>query len=284
MQKFRATDAVGIATDKTAGLPVCTMPWYYEVDRQQRGPVSEDEFAGLVQAGTVRAETLVWKDGWPDWRPYAAVAAGAVPAAGIAPDGAGDTAVCAVSGKTMLKRDMLEFEGRWVGAEHKAEFFQRLREGVALPQEVVYATVGRRWLAKIVDGLLVGVVNAIVGAVLGVVFAGSIAGGGPEAAGGMALLMQVVIQLSGIVLALAYTVYFVRKDDATPGKKMLGLRLLRANGDKLSTGRIIGRYFAEWVSSITLGIGYLMAAFDKEQRRSLHDRMCDTRVIDVRGR
>ncbi len=267
------------------------MPWYYEVDRQQRGPVSEDEFAGLVQTGVVRAETLVWKDGWPDWRTYASVAAGAAvaPAPGSAAGAAGlgasgETAVCAVSGKTMLKRDMLEFEGRWVGAEHKAEFFQRLREGVALPQEVVYATVGRRWLAKIVDGLLIGVVNAVVGAGLGLAFAGSIAGGDAGDASGKAILMQVLIQVSGIVLTLVYTVYFVRKDDATPGKKIMGLRLLRSDGSKLTTGRIIGRYFAEWVSSITLGIGYLMAAFDKEQRRALHDRMCDTRVIDVRGR
>jgi hypothetical protein len=28
-----------------------------------------------------------------------------------------------------------------------------------------------------------------------------------------------------------------------------------------------------------LCIGYLMVAFDKEQRRGLHDRMCDTRVV-----
>jgi hypothetical protein len=153
VEKFHATDAVGIATDGRPGLPVVTMPWYYEVDRQQRGPVSEDEFAGLVQTGVVRAETLVWKDGWPDWRPYATVSAGGAAAPAQAVAGAfglgasGETAVCAVSGKTMLKREMLEFEGRWVGAEHKAEFFQRLREGVALPQEVVYATVGRRWLA-----------------------------------------------------------------------------------------------------------------------------------------
>ena len=26
-------------------------------------------------------------------------------------------------------------------------------------------------------------------------------------------------------------------------------------------------------------IGYLMAAFDREQHRALHDRICDTRVI-----
>ncbi len=50
------------------------MPWYYEVDRQQRGPVSDQEFAGLVQAGTIRAETLVWQEGWENWRTWGSVA------------------------------------------------------------------------------------------------------------------------------------------------------------------------------------------------------------------
>lgn len=59
------------------------MSWYFEVNREQRGPVTEEEFAGLVRSGTVRAETLVWREGWADWRAWGQVAAeqagGAVP-------------------------------------------------------------------------------------------------------------------------------------------------------------------------------------------------------------
>lgn len=244
------------------------MPWYYEVDRQQRGPVSDQEFAGLVQAGTIRAETLVWQEGWANWRTYGSVAGGAGA-------GADDTAVCAVSGRRLPKRDMLEFEGRWVSAEHKEEFFQRLREGVSQPTEMVYASFGRRFGAKIIDGVILAVVGAVTGGITGALVAVS----GPEAAVGLGVLEQ----LLSIGVGLAYSIYFIRKNDATPGKKWLGLRLVRADGSSLSTGRIVGRYFSEWVSSLILCIGYLMAAFDKEQRRALHDRMCDTRVIDVRG-
>lgn len=244
------------------------MPWYYEVDRQQRGPVSDQEFAGLVQAGSIRAETLVWQEGWANWRTYGSVAGGAGA-------GADDTAVCAVSGRRLPKRDMLEFEGRWVSAEHKEEFFQRLREGVSQPTEMVYASFGRRFGAKFIDGAILGVV----GAVFGGVFGGLTAVAGPEVAVGL----QAVNQIVSIGLGLLYSIYFIKKNDATPGKKWLGLKLVRADGSSLSTGRIVGRYFAEWVSLFTIYIGYLMAAFDKEQRRALHDRMCDTRVIDVRG-
>jgi hypothetical protein len=47
----------------------------------------------------------------------------------------------------------------------------------------------------------------------------------------------------------------------------------------LSSGRIVGRYFAEMLSFITLGIGYLQAAFDERERRTLHDNLADTRVV-----
>jgi uncharacterized RDD family membrane protein YckC len=43
----------------------------------------------------------------------------------------------------------------------------------------------------------------------------------------------------------------------------------------------VGRYFAQWISAIILAIGYIMAAFD-DQKRALHDRICETRVIHVR--
>lgn len=257
------------------------MSWYYEIDRQQLGPVSDEEFAAMVQAGTIRPESLVWKQGWPEWRAYNSVTGVNAEAAGSAD---ADTAVCAVSGRRLPKSQMLEFEGRWVGVEHKDEFFQRLREGVNIPHEMVYATFGRRFGAKLIDGLIIGGITVVINMALAFAMIGSVtATGNTDGATGMMIAHQVFSNLVSIGLGLGYSIYFVRKNNATPGKKILGLNLVRADGSKLSTGRIVGRYFAEWVSSMILFIGYLMAAFDKEQRRTLHDRMCDTRVIDVRG-
>ncbi len=259
------------------------MPWYYEANRQQRGPVTDEEFSSLVQAGTVHAETLVWREGMANWLPYAQAYAAATGGAAVAA-GAGaldpDTAVCAVSGRRLPKRDMLEFEGRWVSAEHKEEFFQRLREGVSQPAEMVYAGFWIRFGAKLIDGVILWVINMVIalggGFLLGLLFASQMGGEGSLTA---MIAIQVFIQVASIAATLAYSIYFIRKWDATPGKRMLGLRVLRADGASLSTGRIIGRYFAEWLSGMILLIGYLMAAFDPEQRRALHDRICDTRVI-----
>jgi uncharacterized RDD family membrane protein YckC len=65
---------------------------------------------------------------------------------------------------------------------------------------------------------------------------------------------------------------------ATPGKMALGMKVIRADGQPLSVGLSLGRWAASWVSCLTLFIGYIIAAFDA-QKRTLHDHICDTRVV-----
>ena len=93
------------------------------------------------------------------------------------------------------------------------------------------------------------------------------------------------IALVGFLLAFVwffgYQIFFIRKYDATPGQMALGLKVLRADGAKLSVGRIIGRFFGFALAAVILYIGLIMVAFDDE-KRGLHDRMCDTRVIKTR--
>jgi uncharacterized RDD family membrane protein YckC len=60
----------------------------------------------------------------------------------------------------------------------------------------------------------------------------------------------------------------------------LSLKVVRADGSKVSYMRAFGRAAAEIVSGILLLIGYIIAGFDDE-KRALHDRMCDTRVVGV---
>jgi uncharacterized RDD family membrane protein YckC len=92
------------------------------------------------------------------------------------------------------------------------------------------------------------------------------------------LTETVIVALFGILIAASYNVFFVGKYGATPGKMALKLKVVRADGSSLTYGRACGRYFAELLSSLACMIGYIMAAFD-EEKRALHDRICDTRVI-----
>jgi len=90
--------------------------------------------------------------------------------------------------------------------------------------------------------------------------------------------VMLAFQLLNYAIAIAYETVFLRYRGATLGKMMLGLKVLRSNGDTLGWGISIGRYFMYLVSGIILLVGYVMAGFDSE-KRALHDRVCDTRVI-----
>jgi uncharacterized RDD family membrane protein YckC len=79
-------------------------------------------------------------------------------------------------------------------------------------------------------------------------------------------------------MGASYEAFFVVKYAATPGKMLCRLQVLTPGGQKLKTGRAIGRYFAKLLSSMTCAVGFLLAAFD-EQKRTLHDHICSTRVM-----
>jgi len=43
--------------------------WYYAREGQRQGPVPEGRLRELIAAGQVRPDDLVWRAGFPDWRP-----------------------------------------------------------------------------------------------------------------------------------------------------------------------------------------------------------------------
>ena len=95
---------------------------------------------------------------------------------------------------------------------------------------------------------------------------------------GAFIAVTCVSYLLAFGFGIAYEVYFLGKSGATPGKKVCNIRVVMADGGPLSYGRATGRYFAQMLSGMTLGIGYIIAAFDAE-KRSLHDHICSTRVV-----
>ena len=65
---------------------------------------------------------------------------------------------------------------------------------------------------------------------------------------------------------------------ATPGKRLLGLRVVDLNGNKISFGRAVGRYFGKWLSSLIFGIGYIMVGIT-DRKQGLHDKLAETYVV-----
>jgi hypothetical protein len=55
------------------------MNWYYVINGQQSGPVTEAQLDDLARAGTIKADTLVWAEGMANWLPYSQARSGGVP-------------------------------------------------------------------------------------------------------------------------------------------------------------------------------------------------------------
>jgi uncharacterized RDD family membrane protein YckC len=79
-------------------------------------------------------------------------------------------------------------------------------------------------------------------------------------------------------LQMLYSTFFHGKFGATPGKMAVKIRVVRSDGSPIGFGRAFGRFFATVLSGLLCNIGYIIAAFDPE-KRALHDRICDTRVV-----
>jgi uncharacterized RDD family membrane protein YckC len=261
------------------------MQWYYAEDNKQVGPFSDEDFKDLTSSGKVTAETLVWHEGMPQWAAYGSLsgpapeiqsepADAAAKAAPAAPDGAKGTGTCVECGKEFPLEDMIQYEHSTVCAECKPTFFQRLQEGASVPGTMDYGGFWIRFAAKFLDGIIMSVVNTAVSFIATALGVAAAQAGSPEAALGLQMIV-IVIQLC---LRIAYDTFFVGKFGATPGKMACKLQVVRSDGSKLTYGRALGRHFGEWVTGLTLTVGYIIAAFDDE-KRTLHDRICDTRVI-----
>ena len=149
-----------------------------------------------------------------------------------------------------------------------------------------YAGFWIRLLARMIDGFILSIPTVVLVIplmiMLGIAGArGRLSPFGMVPFGPAALMIQGVLMLISIAVGATYETYFVSTRGATPGKMALGLRIVRPNGSPVSAGLAFGRYLAHLLSGYLLGIGYLMAAFDGE-KRALHDRICETRVVYAR--
>ena len=118
------------------------MNWFYVDAGQQAGPVPDEQLDELVRGGKVRADTLVWREGLANWQPYShARPEGIQPPAPVAPPPPMAGAVTP-------------------GAPPPAG----MAPGMAMPGAAYaldYAGFWIRFVAKMIDGLIVGVIFGI---------------------------------------------------------------------------------------------------------------------------
>ena len=108
------------------------MSWYYAENNERRGPIEDAQFDLLVAQGTIRPDTLVWREGLTNWvrltesdhRPGVADAAAATTRTSE------EMGMCSESGRIFPRSELVEIDGRLVSAEYKHIVLQRIREGV----------------------------------------------------------------------------------------------------------------------------------------------------------
>jgi uncharacterized RDD family membrane protein YckC len=255
------------------------MNWYYVEAGQQTGPVDDAQLAELERSGRIQTDTLVWREGMTDWQPYHYVKPGAATATAAPPLAAAPVAgvaegVCAECNGVFNLQDMIRHGNIYVCAKCKPVLMQKLAEGARLNTGALnYAGFWTRFAAVFLDGLILWVVNTAINLAAGL---GAFQTNRNPSAGFTAIF--VLVFFLEIAIALSYETVMIGKYGATLGKMACKIKVVTPDGAKVSYMRSLGRYFAKFLSGILCAVGYIIAAFDDE-KRALHDRICNTRVV-----
>ncbi len=93
---------------------------------------------------------------------------------------------------------------------------------------------------------------------------------------------SLALRIPGFLLEMAFQVYFLGSAGATPGKKVMGLRVVREDGTALDYSKGFELYWAYLLTALTLGIGFFLLLGDP-QKRALQDRVTKTKVLQIRA-
>jgi uncharacterized RDD family membrane protein YckC len=134
--------------------------------------------------------------------------------------------------------------------------------------EMVPARFLSRFGALFIDGLI------LKAGLFVVIFAAALASGGQQD-------LDTFSRVLGVVADVCYMTFFVAMMGGfTPGKKVVGVRIVDMDGNPIGIGKAALRAVAMYASFLTLGIGFLMALFTQD-KRALHDYIAGTRVVQA---
>lgn len=140
---------------------------------------------------------------------------------------------------------------------------------------------GKRFIAFLIDAILLTVVISIVFGILATIgIIGATTTETSDSAGMVAAMMGAGLLLQVVTLALqvGYFTYMESSErQATIGKSAMGLIVADENGNRLDTQKALIRNISRIVSSFICLIGYLMAFFT-EKKQTLHDIIAKTNV------
>jgi uncharacterized RDD family membrane protein YckC len=292
-----------------------SMTWYYVNDGEPAGPISDEQLLSKLQAGEVLPTTLVWRTGMAEWQPASAVAPAPVPAPALDPfpaampgpslqapaQASGTTPpvlpnfFCTLCGSIIPADQLVHISGRAVCAACKPLYVQQTREGLDAPLKVPVigaaaisvapapgsdlAEPAIRLVAHLLDLVFVSVPVIVGYLFLFFVGVGMTAGtNSPEPPAALMVAMFGFMGL-GLLWVFFYWTWFIGRSGATPGMRIMRIKMVRGDRTPVSYARALGRFVLFYVlNQCTMGLTNLSAFFDRE-RRTVVDMLFDTRVV-----
>lgn len=140
------------------------------------------------------------------------------------------------------------------------------------PRQLAYAGFWIRFFAHLVDGIILSLISGVLTYAIGT----------PSPSAGWSSLAYEPGSFLTLLVVCGYYVYFeTSAKQATPGKQLFDLKVVKQDGTKITAGTSIGRYFSKILSAVIMLLGYIMVAFDGK-KRALHDRIVGTYVIKIK--
>lgn len=137
-----------------------------------------------------------------------------------------------------------------------------------------FAGFWRRVGARIIDNILIGIVNFGIQRAMGIPMVASHASMSSELGGKILMAFWI-----GLGIAVFYHTLFESSElQATPGKMLLGIVVTDSDGQRCSFLQAFGRACGYYLSALLLCIGFIMCAFT-ERKQCLHDLMASCLVV-----
>ena len=94
--------------------------------------------------------------------------------------------------------------------------------------------------------------------------------------------MKFLLMLHGVVifLCMVYFTYFHGTTGQTPGKRLMGLRVVQDTGEAIGLGTAFRRGVGYIISALPMLVGFLWAGVDR-RKQAWHDKIAGTVVIDL---
>ena len=154
---------------------------------------------------------------------------------------------------------------------------------------ITYASFGARFVALIIDYIIIGILQAIVITPLLAVLGVGIATQGENLSNlteeeqiGLIGSFVATFMSAMIVIYCIALFYFAlmesSKAQASVGKMALGIKVTDTEGQRISFGKAFLRSIGKIVSGMIMYIGYIMAAFT-DKKQGLHDMIANTLVV-----